>query len=45
MPPATGRTEELLKAMAAIPSLEPFVGSGQAALEAMMAKMGGPPPA
>ena len=44
-PVAQGRTDDLLKAMSALPSMEPFVGPDQAALEAMMARMagGGPP--
>ncbi|MBM3925513.1 MAG: MBL fold metallo-hydrolase [SAR202 cluster bacterium] len=39
LPPAHGHTEELLKAMANIPNVEPFVGPDQAALQAMLAQM------
>ena len=39
LPAAHGRTDSLLKAMSGIPSIEPFVGPDQAALEAMLAQM------
>lgn len=40
-PLARGRTEEHLKAMAAIPTTESFVGPDQAALEAILAQLAG----
>jgi flavorubredoxin len=43
LPVVHGRTDELMKALAAIPAQEPFVPPDQAAVQAMMAQMGGPP--
>jgi flavorubredoxin len=42
LPVIHGRTAELMKALAAIPTHEPFVPPDQAAVQAMMAQMGGP---
>jgi flavorubredoxin len=44
LPVVHGRTDELMKALAEIPTHEPFVPPDQAAMEAAMAAMGGPPP-
>lgn len=39
LPPAVGRTDELLDTIAAAPRADPFVGPDQAALEAMLASL------
>lgn len=39
LPPALGRTEELLKLLAEVPASTPFVTPGQAALEQILAQM------
>ncbi|MEX1253143.1 MAG: MBL fold metallo-hydrolase [Dehalococcoidia bacterium] len=43
LPPAHGRTDDLMKALSKVPALEPFIGPDQATVDAMMAQMGGPP--
>ena len=41
LPPALGKTEQLLKTLAALPASTPFVGPDQTALEQMLAELRG----
>jgi len=41
LPPAQGKTEQILKLLAAVLGTEPYVAPNQAALERMLAQMRG----
>ena len=41
LPPAKGRTDQLLRLLASVPSAPPFVAPDQAVLEKMLSQMGG----